>query len=265
MGSMITKFKGLKTLYILIFALLVFGSSCQRSQFSTTTRQYKNGKVTYVNNYHKKRWIMTKEKSKKSHLLKIDKQNSISALHNTRVKAIPESEIKIINPITTSEYENLIVSATNQPTIILMNESRDVSNSKKIVSRINHSNYESDNFYININKSNSAKNEIAKTKGHKTKRIESFGLTGFILSVLDWIPIIGLLFPLSAASWMFFVGLLFAIIAVVFGAVGLGRINRNQGRFKGKGFAIASIFIGILAFVSSIIILIVAISNFSLG
>jgi hypothetical protein len=262
---MITKIKGMKKFNIIIVALFFITSSCQRSQFSTTTRQYKNGKVTYVNNYPKERNKTSKRKFDKRKIKHSSAQNIAPTSDKPEVKAIPESEIKKINPITTSEYENLIVSATNQPTIILMNESRDVSNSKKIVSRINHSNYESDNFYININKSNSAKNEIAKTKGHKTKRIESFGLTGFILSVLDWIPIIGLLFPLSAASWMFFVGLLFAIIAVVFGAVGLGRINRNQGRFKGKGFAIASIFIGILAFVSSIIILIVAISNFSLG
>jgi len=205
-----------------------------------------------------------KGKSPKSQLIETDSQTSITAATSKEKQSIIRSEISEIDPTPISDNKNLITSTANEPIIIAKTENSVVPDNELIFSNKNHSSYKSDNFYTITSKSNSPKNEKTKTKVHHTKKIEPLGLIGFNLSILGWIPILGLLFP-SASSWMFFVGLLIAILAVIFGAIGLRRINRNQGHFKGKGFAIASLIIGILAFVSSIIILIVAISNFSLG
>jgi hypothetical protein len=253
----------MKKIYILLIALFVVISACQRSQFPTTTRQYKNGRVSYINTYHKERSKTSKGKSPKNHLKETDTQNSISAASSINKQSIINAEITEINPAPISD-NNLISSTANEPIITTKNGNRLVPDNELDFSHKNHSNKKTDNFSPNTSKLNSFKNQKTKTKVHNTKKIEPFGLTGFILSILSWIPVIGLLFP-SAASWMFFAGLLSGIFAMVFGAIGLRIINRNQGKYKGKGFAIASIIIGILAFFSSIIILIVAISNLSLG
>jgi len=76
--------------YILLIALFVLASSCQRSQFSTTTRQHKNGKVTYVNNYHKERSKTAKIKSHKSQLKETDAPNSVNVPDRIGTQKIPE-------------------------------------------------------------------------------------------------------------------------------------------------------------------------------
>ena len=44
-------------------------------------------------------------------------------------------------------------------------------------------------------------------------------------------------------------------MGVIFGAISLGKIKREPARFKGRGLAIASIIIGIIAAVGAIIVL----------
>jgi hypothetical protein len=45
----------MKKVFILLIALLIISVACQRSQFSTTTRHTRHGKVIYVNHYQKER------------------------------------------------------------------------------------------------------------------------------------------------------------------------------------------------------------------
>ncbi len=68
---------------------------------------------------------------------------------------------------------------------------------------------------------------------------EVLGILGFILSL------IGLLI----------FGIPLGILAIVFGAISLTKIKKNPKRFKGKGFAIAGIIIGVIDVVALLILL----------
>jgi hypothetical protein len=63
------------------------------------------------------------------------------------------------------------------------------------------------------------------------RKVEKLGLAGFILSIPGLVPIVCL--PL-------------AILGVIFGALSLRKIKRNPALYKGRGFAIASIVLGVL-------------------
>lgn len=101
--------------------------------------------------------------------------------------------------------------------------------------------------YINQNKSDTRKvekSEISESRFAKKtvsivspapgKKLERLGLIGFILGVL------GLLSPsFSLGLWL----VLFALLA---GILSLVKFYQNPGEYKGKGFAIASLVIGII-------------------
>lgn len=78
----------------------------------------------------------------------------------------------------------------------------------------------------------------APVKTKKDRKIERLGLTGFILSMIG-IPL-WLLTP--------FAGFVFGPLCFIFGIVSLIKITRNQEKFRGAGFALISILLG-LAFV----------------
>ena len=70
-------------------------------------------------------------------------------------------------------------------------------------------------------------------------KTEGLGLAGF----------------LSGLVGLFIASIPLGIIAVVFGGISLSKIKKNPQRFKGKGFAIASIILGIVDVVAMIILL----------
>jgi uncharacterized membrane protein YvbJ len=45
-----------------------------------------------------------------------------------------------------------------------------------------------------------------------------------------------------------------SVLAIIFGAIGIGQVNKSHGAVKGKGMAVAGIILGILGFVVTIII-----------
>jgi len=112
----------MKKIYVILIALIVVVSSCQKSQFSTTTRQYKNGKVSYVNTYHKEHSKTSKGKSRKNNLTEADAQKSIPDPNRKGMQNFAEPETIKIIPALIPAYENLIASTSNEPTIIWMNK-----------------------------------------------------------------------------------------------------------------------------------------------
>jgi hypothetical protein len=71
------------------------------------------------------------------------------------------------------------------------------------------------------------------------RRIEGLGLAGVFASF----------------AGLFVLGIPLGLLAVTFGCISLGRINRNPGRYKGKGYALVSIILGIVDIVGVIILL----------
>jgi hypothetical protein len=70
-------------------------------------------------------------------------------------------------------------------------------------------------------------------------KTEGLGIAGFI----------------SGLVGLFIAGIPLGAIGVVFGGISLSKIKKQPQRFKGKGFAIASIIIGLIAVVGAIIVL----------
>ena len=70
-------------------------------------------------------------------------------------------------------------------------------------------------------------------------KTEGLGLTGFILSLVG----------------LFIASIPLGTIAIVFGGISLSKIKKHSQIYKGKGFAIASIIIGIIDVVAMIILL----------
>jgi hypothetical protein len=65
--------------------------------------------------------------------------------------------------------------------------------------------------------------------------VDGLSLTSMILGILAFLGVI------TGLSWF---SLVFAVGALVLGIIGLGRVNRDPGYLKGKGFAIAGIALG---------------------
>lgn len=90
-------------------------------------------------------------------------------------------------------------------------------------------------------KNNSFQNDTYKnTSSRKGRKIEGFGLAGFIAGIIGF----------------FVASIPLGIISLVFGAIGLARIAKKPDQRKGKGFSIAAIVIGIILIVATVILLV---------
>jgi hypothetical protein len=74
-------------------------------------------------------------------------------------------------------------------------------------------------------------NTVVKTEG--------LGLAGFVASLVG----------------LFIAGIPLGAIAVIFGGISLSKINKNPQKYKGRGFAIAALIIGLLDVVATIILM----------
>lgn len=59
----------------------------------------------------------------------------------------------------------------------------------------------------------------------------------------------------TSLAGLFVLSIPLGLLSVIFGAVSLGKIRRNPSRYKGKGFAIAAIIIGLVDVVAMIVLL----------
>jgi len=50
-------------------------------------------------------------------------------------------------------------------------------------------------------------------------------------------------------------GGLFSVLAIIFGGIGMGQINRSHGALKGKGMAVSGLVLGIVGLILGIIII----------
>ena len=297
--------------YIILAALSVLASSCQRSQFSSTIRHNKNGKVSYANNYYTERSKPSTVRSHKRSVKQAEAQNNLPAADRIELRYLPGPEILKINSVPAHGNDNLIASVSKEPAFLGVNENRVVLNGDLIPSpNLDHISgiavcypdtikyiapkkgttldfsalhiikfkdghketagiiYQSNDtlFFHLISNSDITRNvqveqvdtilqvkyfDFTKGKVVDTRKTVKLGLAGVILSVLG-------LFP--------FFGLPFAILAVIFGAVSLKKINRNPELYKGKRRATTSLILGILGIaISAVLLIIYAISGGSVS
>jgi uncharacterized membrane protein len=212
--------------FIVIFLFFLF--SCQRSQFATTTRTYKNGRVTYAKNYNYESRKSSIAISQKNQIKSVNKQLTLCLGSEKLMTA----EIAIITPITEIQPGNLIASTSIEPIFTGVMKQNEHSNTIK---RLVESGALHQDTIVKDNQMQAGQNEVHPADNRK---VEKYGLSGFILSILG-------LFPL--------VGIPFAILGLVFGIKSLRKIHRNPTLYKGKGFAIASIILGVLGILVTLV------------
>jgi hypothetical protein len=109
---------------------------------------------------------------------------------------------------------------------------------KSDVSMIIYSNGSHD-FITTTNALDSNQNSITTSNNNAPIKNEGLGIAGFV----------------SGLVGLFFAGIPLGLIGVIFGGISLSKIKKQPNKFKGKGFAIASIVIGIIAIIGAIIVL----------
>lgn len=112
-----TTLRNMKNVIVLLAMLFAALSSCQRSQFSTTTRQIRNGKAVYVNHYQPARAQPVKVGVPKNRLKETHPSISKSAKPGNERQPERNPEITGISPAPIQEYENLIASVSDEPII----------------------------------------------------------------------------------------------------------------------------------------------------
>lgn len=211
----------MKKVFLLIVALAAVGCSCQKSQFATTTRTYKHGRIAYSKSYQHEKRKSSKVLSHHHGIKNVDEQAAVYSAVGVEQMA----KIAGITINTGIRSENLIASATMEFAFIV-----DQGNTQKV----NPTEYIADKGYLcpdTISKVDKKKAGEAGADSSDNRKVEKLGLAGFILSIGGLVPVVCL--PL-------------AILGVIFGSISLRKIKRNPALYKGKGFAITSIILGIL-------------------
>ena len=114
----------MKKIIFFLIALFMISVACQRSQFSTTTRHSRNGKVFYVNHYPAERIRSSKVTVHKSHVQGIDAQKKSLVPVATDVQDSKEPNITAINSAPVHRDENLIASNSKEPILVSLDENR---------------------------------------------------------------------------------------------------------------------------------------------
>lgn len=228
--------KYLKYLIPFIIIGLVSLTSCNRSEFATTIKHQRGGKTTYTKQYKRNpvriNGIATnyaKPKKKSDKRQKIDQQYALT----DRFHEIPSN--KSVESQANRSTNNLIASTSSNSISVDFHKTKveplpNISNPK---TKRTHT---PDTIRGNVRKNIYADHAVGDTR-----RTEKLGLAGFILTLIGWVLAYGL--PLS-------------ILGVIFGSISLAKIRRNPQRFKGRGFAITSLILGIIGVVVGIIALI---------
>ena len=110
-----------KFFLILITLALIAAISCQKSQFSTTTRHYSNGKVRYTNHHSLERNKLSNGKSHKSNIKKPVAHYISTAVERTEMQNFPELGITKESYIPITNSTVLLASASNEPIIYKTN------------------------------------------------------------------------------------------------------------------------------------------------
>jgi len=224
-------------LLLLVLILMIVGS-CTSSQFSTTQRRVKNGHVDYVNRYqHNRSKIHFAQKADTRHRTDQTLQADNKTAINNRLFAI--SHITVLNPpglndqLIASKEKVFIriplkkfVEPVSLPVTISERENKNPSIVRSELADT-------------VKPAPAANEKPTVNSVPQSRKIEGFGLLGFITSI------IGLIIA----------GIPLGILSIIFGVLGITRVAKHPEKRMGRGFGIAAIIIGFLAIVGAIIVL----------
>lgn len=95
---------------------------------------------------------------------------------------------------------------------------------------------------------NNKKSNFKLNKKNDERKNEGLGIAGFVLGIVGWFT------P--------YLGFIMCLLALIFGAVSLGKIVKNPDKFKGKGFSITALIMGILGILINILLVSLIVSLF---
>jgi hypothetical protein len=262
----------MKKVTILMIVLMVISGSCQKSQFSTTTRYYRNGKATYENRYYAEHNRMSRGKNRENRTSETEQQKSFTADDRTKLKSATGSrtENTAFTPVY-SDVNGQVTSMNNHHGFKMENSSPDTlkidkkekttpdisgtrilkfkNGNVEVVKKLSLSN---DTLrYQLISESDIVRSVLMEKVDSilpDTRKSQPLAVVAFVSSLLGLVPLFGL--P-------------FACLGVVLGLISLKkwRYQRNTTKYKGKGLARAAVWLGVLGFLISIVVLICLAAN----
>jgi len=232
--------------FSLVMIIFILGS-CTSSQFSTSERRVKNGHVTYVNKHsHDRIRVLHASKvnarsnenqsisnvDKVADDNRVDEINRISNLNSTKVD----------DQLIASTSKDLLLPVTNKK-VILFNDysgsTKQSSSGKVGSSKRSHKSETSQSNYYYANQArpdttigNKHYSEVNQPKKH-------VAIGGLVCSIIG----------------LFIAGVILGTVGIISGAVGISKVNKHPEKYTGKGTAIASLIIGIIALVGEIVVL----------
>lgn len=238
--------------------MALLAGACQRSQFATTTRQTRNGKVTYVNHHPIEKRDYSKVKTPENTLfasasnepvILADNKNQFTIVpSDTSIKAVPQKpKIIEVTKVDTVIMENIKIRNEEPARIKVISRSGDTLKyesvaEKGVIRSILKNQIDSVYKIDTIFTKSTYKNKVkpAPPEDHYTgaKKKEPLGIAAFVLSIVGLVPLFGL--P-------------FAILGLILGIVSLNKINRHPKRFYNtKWMGTAAIVLGIVGMVITI-------------
>ena len=206
---------------VVIITLLV--TSCTSNNYVARSKQFNYVKKTQ----QKKPEVATNESAKR----KIIFNNSDSNKDETRlVTSNTNIDLNSEAPITASNENTSNNNQTENG--ILSNDALIEDNS------IENSESNTELLESSPNNSNNQESESIISDNPEPK-VEPLGLTGFIIATVGFF-----IFPIGLG-----------LIGLIFSAISLHKITKNSDKYKGRGFAIAGLTIGLVVFILGIVIL----------
>jgi hypothetical protein len=233
----------MKKLYSLLIVLSVAASSCQQSQFSTTTRQYRNGRVSYVNTHHRERINRSKCKPETGK----DCENLIASTSDKPI-IIVRTETPVISRPGSDAGFHMDTVRPDKPSTGAMADKKarqiiEFKSGGKDTVRVTA--ISNDTLYYHLISNPNILISVTTDKIDTVfvlKVAEPLGVAATVLGVLGLVPVFGL--PL-------------AVTALVFGIVSLKRYRSFPERYKRKRLAVAGIVLGAIGIFVSLFFLIV--------
>lgn len=214
---------------------ILFISSCQRSEFATTTRHYSNGRVTFTNHYSLTSVTPYLVKPLPQQVILTDSRSI--AVIDILTDRLPE--ITRIKPVNYFQGEKLLASVSMVPAFIISREPQRVLSDTPVFTS-----YEPLGIAAALSKPDTTVKAKEKSPDGptpvETRKNEQHAVAALTFSLFGLFPILGL--P-------------FAIIGLVLGAKSLRRIHKEKPLYQGKGYAITSVILGALGIIGSVLLI----------
>lgn len=242
----------MKTERLLILILFIGGITFNSfgQKFTLTKRHYKSGYYIQTNDKKVKKNRQQKED--------VEKNDKVLRVENERVK---KQEKKSDVPITKKENDDTYIASNGNDyltdnAITKKNENDNISQSnynekknykinKKLNQVLKKLGIENNPVKQIVNATKELKKSYYSTESPDPKP-DKLAKTSMILGIIG----------------LFIFGIILGLLALIFGAVSLGRISKNPDLYSGKGQAIAGLILGIIGLVGMIVLLVVLLTLF---